>query len=75
LFHSRDAVRVVGPAEFPLVLLDLLSNSSERAELGRRAAETLRSQMGATERTLKALEQLLQHASDGTEAVPLTKTK
>ena len=27
LFQSQDAVRVVGPAEFPLVLMDLLSNA------------------------------------------------
>jgi 3-deoxy-D-manno-octulosonic-acid transferase len=60
LFQSQDAVRVVGPAEFPLLLLDLLSNSSERAALGRRAAETLRSQMGATARTVEALARLLE---------------
>jgi 3-deoxy-D-manno-octulosonic-acid transferase len=60
LFQSKDAVRVVGPAEFPLVLMDLLSNQAERAALGRHAAETLRSQMGATERTVKALERLLE---------------
>lgn len=60
LFQSKDAVRVVGPAEFPLVLMELLSNDAERIALGRRAAETLRSQMGATERTVKALEQLLE---------------
>jgi 3-deoxy-D-manno-octulosonic-acid transferase len=60
LFQSQDAVRVVGPAEFPLLLLDLLSNSSERVALGRRAAETLRSQMGATARTVEALERLLE---------------
>ena len=59
LFQSRDAVRVVGPAEFPLVLMDLISKPEERAALGRRAAETLRSQTGATERTLAALEGLL----------------
>ncbi len=41
LFQSRGAVRVVGPAELPLVLMDLISNPAERAELGRRAAETL----------------------------------
>lgn len=63
LFQSRDAVRVVGPAEFPLVLMDLLSNESERTALGRRGAETLRSQMGATEKTVRALEQLLQSSS------------
>jgi 3-deoxy-D-manno-octulosonic-acid transferase len=60
LFQSNDAVRVVGPAEFPLVLMELLSNDTERAALGRRGAETLQSQMGATERTTKALEELLE---------------
>ena len=64
LFQSQDAIRVVGPAEFPLVLLDLLSNEAERVALGRRGAETLRSQMGATERTVKALERLLESTSD-----------
>jgi 3-deoxy-D-manno-octulosonic-acid transferase len=64
LFHSRDAVRVVGPAEFPLVLMELISNPAERTELGRRAAETLRAQMGATQRTVQALEKLLAPADD-----------
>jgi 3-deoxy-D-manno-octulosonic-acid transferase len=59
LFQSKNAVRVVGPAEFPLVLMDLLSNEAERMALGRRGAETLRSQMGATDRTASALEKLL----------------
>jgi len=59
LFQSHDAVRIVGPAEFPLVLMDLLANQAERVALGRLGAETLRSQMGATEKTLQALEQLL----------------
>lgn len=68
LFQSQDAVRVVGPAEFPLLLLDLLSNSSERAALGRRAAETLRSQMGATARTVEALARLLEPTKDRVEA-------
>ena len=65
LFQSQDAVRVVGAAEFPLVLMDLLSNEAERVALGRRGAETLRSQMGATEKTLRALEQLLDAAHVG----------
>jgi 3-deoxy-D-manno-octulosonic-acid transferase len=60
LFQGQDAVRVVGPAEFPVVLMDLLSNDEERIALGRRGAETLRSQMGATEKTLQALKQLLE---------------
>jgi 3-deoxy-D-manno-octulosonic-acid transferase len=63
LFQGRDAVRVVGPAELPLVLMDLISNPAERAELGRRAAETIRAQMGATQRTMQALETLLMPAS------------
>lgn len=60
LFQSHDAVRVVGPAEFPLTVMELISNPEERAALGRRAAETLQSQTGATERALAALEKLLQ---------------
>lgn len=64
LFQSQDAVRVVGLAEFPVVLMDLLSNKEERIALGRRGAETLRVQIGATEKTLQALEQLLEGSSD-----------
>lgn len=60
LFQNQNAVRIVGPAEFPVVLMDLLSNDAERIALGRRAAETLRSQMGATEKTLRALEPLIE---------------
>jgi 3-deoxy-D-manno-octulosonic-acid transferase len=59
LFQSRDAVRVVGPAELPLVLMELISNPSEREALGRRAAETLHAQTGATQRTVQALGKLL----------------
>jgi 3-deoxy-D-manno-octulosonic-acid transferase len=59
LFQSRNAVRVAGPAELPLVFLELLANDAERKALGQRAAETLRSQIGATARTASALEELL----------------
>jgi 3-deoxy-D-manno-octulosonic-acid transferase len=71
LFQRRDAVRIVGVAELPLALMDLLASPAERAALGQRAAETLRSQSGgnsgtaggtaagATLRTVKALENLL----------------
>lgn len=59
LFQSRDAVRVAGPAEFPLVLMELLANPAERNALGSRALETLRLQMGATQRILHSLETLL----------------
>jgi len=60
LFQSRDAVRIVGLSELPLTLMHLLDNDAERLALGRRAKETIRSQMGATSRTLEALEALLQ---------------
>jgi 3-deoxy-D-manno-octulosonic-acid transferase len=59
LFRSRDAVRIVGPAELPLVLMELLNNDEERRELGRRAAEIIRSQSGATARTASEVLRLL----------------
>jgi 3-deoxy-D-manno-octulosonic-acid transferase len=69
LFQNQGAVRVVGAAEFPLVLMELLSHEAERIALGRRGAETLRAQMGATGKTVAALEKLLeppsQHAGVG----------
>jgi 3-deoxy-D-manno-octulosonic-acid transferase len=68
LFQTHDAVRIVGPAELPLVLMELISNDAERQALGRRAAETLRSQAGATEKTLAALERLLAPAEAAASA-------
>ena len=59
LFQSRDGVRIVGPAELPLILMELLANSAERRALGQRAAETVRSQVGATARTADELQKLL----------------
>ena len=59
LFRSRDAVRIVGPAELPLVLLELLANDEGRKALGRRAADTVRLQIGATARTAGKLQALL----------------
>jgi 3-deoxy-D-manno-octulosonic-acid transferase len=59
LFQARDAIRIVGPAELPLVFLDLLANAAERKALGQRAAETMRSQVGATARTADELLELL----------------
>jgi len=59
LFQSRNAVRIVGPAELPLVLMELLANETERRELGRRALQTLESQRGATILTLEKLRALL----------------
>jgi hypothetical protein len=51
-----------------LVLMELISNPEERAELGRRAAQTLRTQMGATQRTLEALQELLAQKNDRVRA-------
>jgi len=65
LFLSRDAVRIVGPAELPLVWMELLANKEDRVGLGRRAAETLRSQTGATQRTVEALANLLNSSKSG----------
>jgi len=59
LFQSRNAVKVVGPAELPLAFMELISDEAERVALGRRAAETLRAQQGATQRTVAALEGIL----------------
>jgi 3-deoxy-D-manno-octulosonic-acid transferase len=68
LFQSHDAVKVVGPAELPLVLMDLISNDAERRALGQRAAETLRTQAGATEKTFIALDQLMRSTPAGASA-------
>ena len=59
LFQSRDAVRVVGPAELPLMLMQLIANDAERRALGKRALEILELQRGATLRTLAQLKKLL----------------
>lgn len=59
LFQTQDAVRIVGPAELPLVFMDLISNEAERKALGARASEVVHSQAGATDKTFAALEKLL----------------
>lgn len=59
LFQKESAVRVVIPSELLPALLDLLSHPDERAALGKRAAEVIRSQAGATQRTLDAIQILL----------------
>jgi 3-deoxy-D-manno-octulosonic-acid transferase len=64
LFQSRDAVCIVGVSELPLTLMHLVDNDAERMALGRRAKETILSQMGATARTLEALKLLLPQSAD-----------
>lgn len=68
LFQSHDAVRIVGLAELPLVLMHLLDDDMERMALGRRAKETILSQMGATSRTLEALQGLVALHDDSRSA-------
>jgi len=58
-FASRNAVRIVGLAELPLVFMDLIEDGDERAALGRNALAALESQRGATDRTVAALLQLM----------------
>ncbi len=59
LFRSRDAVRVVSPSDLSSAFLELLANDGQRRDLGRRAAETLDAQRGATKLTLRKLQELL----------------
>lgn len=64
IFQRRDAIRIVTAVELPLVLMELLSHEDERAELGRRALETLQSQTGASTKTADALDKLLKPQFD-----------
>jgi 3-deoxy-D-manno-octulosonic-acid transferase len=62
-FRERNAVRIVGLAELPLVFIELIENPKERDLLGRNALAALQSQRGATARTVDALAQLLRKGS------------
>ena len=59
LFLQNNAVRIAGAAELPLLFMELVDSPAERKALGQRALETVRQQMGATERTVQALTELL----------------
>ena len=63
VFLSRNAVRIVGLAELPLVFMELIANETERATLGRNALAALESQRGATEKTISALVALMEQKS------------
>jgi 3-deoxy-D-manno-octulosonic-acid transferase len=58
-FAGRNAVRIVGLAELPLVFIELIENADARATLGRNALAALESQRGATARTMAALAHLM----------------
>ena len=67
-FLGRNAVRVVGLAELPLVLMELIDNEAERTTLGQNALAALDSQRGATERTLGALVELMSRPATDTHS-------
>jgi len=54
-FRRADAVRFVTPQSLTPTVLDLLSHDDERRALGERALAVMRSQQGATEKTVTAL--------------------
>jgi 3-deoxy-D-manno-octulosonic-acid transferase len=62
-FRERNAVRVVGVAELPLVFMELIESREARETLGRNALAALESQRGATARTVDALLQLMDKGS------------
>jgi 3-deoxy-D-manno-octulosonic-acid transferase len=64
LFLNRDAVRVVSRSDLSSAFLNLLGNEKARLELGRRAADTLASQGGATQLTLQKLQELLSRSHE-----------
>ena len=64
-FAGRNAVHIVGLAELPLVLLELIDNSEARAALSRNALAALASQRGATDRTIAALRRLMKLPPSG----------
>jgi 3-deoxy-D-manno-octulosonic-acid transferase len=70
LFQTRQAVRQVGPAELPLVFMELIADEEARKTLGKNALDTLHSQTGATEKTLAALEKLLPNPQVAKTAAP-----
>jgi 3-deoxy-D-manno-octulosonic-acid transferase len=66
-FLNRNAVRVVGLSELPLVFMELIASPRERATIGRNALEALQSQRGATEKTLNAVAELIKPESRNCE--------
>ncbi len=74
LFQSRNALRIVSVPELSRTLLQLLADDEERRALGQRAEETMRSQAGATARTLAALEILLSGSDTTAHSVQAVHT-
>jgi len=65
IFQRADAVRIVEAQQLGAEFIRLLKDHAERSgpsSLGQRAAQVMRAQSGATERTLRALEMFLEGA-------------
>ena len=67
VFLHAGALRVVNTKSLIPTVLQLLANTEERAALGARALEVMRSQQGATEKTISALLNLLAPSVPATE--------
>jgi 3-deoxy-D-manno-octulosonic-acid transferase len=59
IFQKADALRVVTPESLTPTVLALLQDDADRERLGERAFNVMQTQLGATERTIAALLQLL----------------
>ena len=59
IFQRAQALRVVTPESLTATVLELLGDDAERRRLGERARDVMRTQQGATERTVEALVALL----------------
>ena len=60
IFETGDALRVTTAETLSRQLLDLLGNPEERKRLGQRGKDLFQQHAGATQRTMRALEPLLQ---------------
>jgi 3-deoxy-D-manno-octulosonic-acid transferase len=68
VFRRTDALRVVTPETLATTVLRLLEDDDEREGVGRRALEVMRSQLGATEKTVQALVGLLEERAPAVAA-------
>ena len=57
--QSRAAVQVRNPQELEAALAELLNDPCQRAELGARARQVIERNLGATQRTLEQVSELL----------------
>jgi 3-deoxy-D-manno-octulosonic-acid transferase len=75
IFQQADALKVVTPESLTPAVLELLQDAGERASLGQRALAVMRSQQGATERTVAALLRLLPATSTVPQPEPVAERR